>query len=56
MVVNNLWARLRRTTDRTDIALPSPAVNHLLHAAAWADLRLGSLSPIGSSVFCVARR
>ncbi len=57
MVINNLAAKLRpRDQSEPDIALPPPWVNRLLLAAARVDLALGGWLPLGSSVFCVARR
>ncbi len=57
MMINNLWAKLRPSDQsEPDIALPSPAVNALLLAAARVDLRFGAWLPLGSSIFCVARR
>lgn len=55
MIANNGLSRLKR--DRTaDIAVPSAWVNEVLHRAAGIDLRWGGRSPLGSSVFCVAKK
>ncbi|MEM7586630.1 MAG: class I SAM-dependent methyltransferase [Acidobacteriota bacterium] len=62
MVLNNLSTKLSsRDTEgaverEPDLALPSPALNRLLLTAARIDLSIGGWLPVGSSVFCVARK
>lgn len=56
MVVNNLLASLRSEDAEPDLALPSAPVNALLHLAGRLDYRFGQPAPLGSSLWCVARR
>ncbi len=60
MLLNKGWARLRSAADRVaekpDLSLPPGWLNRLLGAGARLDWRFAGGLPMGSSVFCVARR
>ncbi len=57
MLANNwIVGSLRNREARPDMEIPFALGNQLLHGVARLDLALGSWSPMGSSVFCVAEK